>query len=145
MRTKEQIAAYKKAYQIANKEIIKKRKMVYYIANREAALKRSSDYSKSHPVIELARDHKRRAKNFGVKIGNAVAILSWLEGWKASASIACHYCKKAAPGINMTIDHVIPMSKGGDHDLNNLVVCCKSCNSSKHNKLPDVWLAQINL
>ncbi|HEX6293396.1 MAG TPA: HNH endonuclease [Herpetosiphonaceae bacterium] len=30
-----------------------------------------------------------------------------------------------------TIDHVIPQSKGGTHDLSNLVLACRSCNSRK--------------
>jgi hypothetical protein len=29
------------------------------------------------------------------------------------------------------IDHVIPRSRGGSNDLSNLVLCCRSCNSSK--------------
>ena len=29
-------------------------------------------------------------------------------------------------------DHVVPFSKGGSHDLENLVVCCRRCNLSKH-------------
>ncbi len=30
-----------------------------------------------------------------------------------------------------TVDHVVPKSKGGSDDLDNLVLCCKSCNSKK--------------
>ena len=31
----------------------------------------------------------------------------------------------------ITVDHVVPRSKGGSHKLENLVLCCGSCNSSK--------------
>lgn len=35
----------------------------------------------------------------------------------------------------MTIDHVLPKSKGGTNDLENLVPCCNRCNTKKGNKI----------
>ncbi|WP_203620386.1 HNH endonuclease [Streptomyces sp. SID8499] len=46
------------------------------------------------------------------------------------------YCD--APGG--TVDHVIPLSRGGQHAEGNLVPACKSCNSSKGDKLLIEWL-----
>lgn len=40
----------------------------------------------------------------------------------------CWYCGKGKPS---TIDHVKPISKGGGNEIDNLVLCCKSCNSTK--------------
>ena len=40
----------------------------------------------------------------------------------------CWYCGSAHPS---TIDHVIPSSEGGTDDVSNLVMACKTCNSSK--------------
>ena len=39
----------------------------------------------------------------------------------------CHYCHRDANSV----DHVVPRSHGGTDDLDNLVACCSSCNSSK--------------
>lgn len=39
----------------------------------------------------------------------------------------CAYCGQEADQV----DHVIPRKAGGTHDLDNLVACCKSCNSKK--------------
>jgi 5-methylcytosine-specific restriction endonuclease McrA len=39
----------------------------------------------------------------------------------------CAYCGQEADQV----DHVIPRKVGGTHDLDNLVACCKSCNSKK--------------
>lgn len=36
-----------------------------------------------------------------------------------------------------TIDHIFPLSKGGNNTLSNLQVVCRSCNSSKSNKIPN--------
>lgn len=34
----------------------------------------------------------------------------------------------------MTLDHRVPLTKGGAHDLSNLVAACKSCNSRKRTR-----------
>mgnify|MGYP001054945071 CR=1 FL=1 len=42
----------------------------------------------------------------------------------------CHYCGGSAN----TADHVIPVSKGGSNNLDNLVSCCLSCNSTRQDR-----------
>ena len=145
MQTKEQKAAYFKAYYAANREKELARVKAFRVANSEKYLAQKKEYNTTHSNKNLAHIHKCRAKRFKVKIGDEKAILVWLEGWRTEAPVACHYCKAVSPGTGMTMDHVIPMSAGGAHDLSNLVVCCKSCNSSKQDKLPEVWLSKINL
>jgi 5-methylcytosine-specific restriction endonuclease McrA len=44
---------------------------------------------------------------------------------------SCQYCGSTR---NLTIDHVIPRSKGGQDTWENLVACCDKCNVSKGNK-----------
>ena len=136
--TKEERAAYNKAYQAENREKLLAKKKVYNSANRE----QRAAYNAAHPNERLAVFHKVRAKKAGVKIGDTKSILAWIKGWKTEATVACHYCMSIYPGKAMTIDHVIPMSAGGNHDLNNLVVCCSFCNCSKKDKLPAEWLAR---
>jgi 5-methylcytosine-specific restriction endonuclease McrA len=46
----------------------------------------------------------------------------------------CQYCKK---GNNLTIDHVVPTSRGGEDAWENVVTCCVRCNNRKGDKLPD--------
>jgi 5-methylcytosine-specific restriction endonuclease McrA len=43
----------------------------------------------------------------------------------------CHMCKRKCSGTNLHIDHVIPLSRGGTHTLENLRVACATCNMSK--------------
>lgn len=47
----------------------------------------------------------------------------------------CWYClSKLHPFRTFTIDHERPVSRGGPDDLDNLVPCCKSCNSRKRDR-----------
>jgi 5-methylcytosine-specific restriction endonuclease McrA len=39
-----------------------------------------------------------------------------------------------------TVDHIIPVAKGGTDDLDNLVAACKRCNFSKQDKMPDEFM-----
>ncbi len=49
----------------------------------------------------------------------------------------CYYCGEKLELATFTIDHVIPQVSGGENDLDNLVPCCKSCNSAKGSKSLD--------
>lgn len=44
----------------------------------------------------------------------------------------CVYCKR--DDVPLTVDHVVPLSKGGLHVRENVVAACKSCNSKKGNR-----------
>lgn len=44
----------------------------------------------------------------------------------------CQYCGKR--GCVLEVDHIIPFSKGGSYDLNNLVTACRKCNRQKRDK-----------
>lgn len=53
----------------------------------------------------------------------------------------CQYCGYAGP--NLTIDHVIPSSKGGQNTWQNLVTSCLECNNCKDNRTPEEWAAAL--
>ena len=48
-----------------------------------------------------------------------------------------HKCVYCGSSKNLTIDHVLPKSRGGGNTWANLVTCCKSCNRIKDNKTPE--------
>lgn len=47
----------------------------------------------------------------------------------------CVYCGRSAPEVPLTIDHVIPKSKGGRGIQSNLVCACLACNRAKGDRL----------
>jgi 5-methylcytosine-specific restriction endonuclease McrA len=52
-----------------------------------------------------------------------------------SYDFICLRCKQ--PGLKLTVDHVMPLSKGGSHWISNLQCLCGPCNSSKGTKSTD--------
>ena len=46
-------------------------------------------------------------------------------------------CLKCGSSNDLSIDHIVPLSKGGDNDTNNLQTLCKTCNSSKGSSSKD--------
>jgi len=49
----------------------------------------------------------------------------------------CQFCGGAFPAHELTLDHVIPRSRGGHTDWDNLVACCHKCNNLKGDRLPE--------
>jgi HNH endonuclease len=47
----------------------------------------------------------------------------------------CRYCGRSAPAVVLHVDHVHPVSRGGSDDESNLVTACVECNSSKSDKI----------
>ncbi|RLC01344.1 MAG: HNH endonuclease [Deltaproteobacteria bacterium] len=60
--------------------------------------------------------------------------------WKRKRSSGiCHYCKHYYPPKELTMDHIIPLARGGKSEKFNLVPCCKECNTQKKQLIPSEW------
>ena len=58
---------------------------------------------------------------------------------RKTSSGTCYYCGKKVGTSGLTMDHVIPLSRGGRSTKDNLVPCCKRCNTRKKSSLPVEW------
>ena len=56
-----------------------------------------------------------------------------------TASGLCWYCGQRVGHANLTMDHVVPLARGGRSAKSNLVPCCKECNTRKKTSLPLEW------
>jgi 5-methylcytosine-specific restriction endonuclease McrA len=63
------------------------------------------------------------------------------QGWWKSkiGQGVCHYCGKQFSPKDLTLDHVVPLVRGGRSTKGNCVPCCKECNSRKQDMLPIEW------
>ena len=60
--------------------------------------------------------------------------------WKNKiAKGICHYCGKTFPPKELTLDHIVPVARGGRSTKGNCVPACKECNNRKKNLLPIEW------
>jgi len=60
--------------------------------------------------------------------------------WKRRlAKGVCHYCGRSFPPNELTMDHIVPIARGGKSTKGNVAACCKSCNNSKRQLLPMEW------
>lgn len=50
---------------------------------------------------------------------------------------ACQYCGRTGQSATLTLDHVIPRSRGGETAWENLVACCHECNNRKGSRTPE--------
>lgn len=49
----------------------------------------------------------------------------------------CQFCGRTLPAAELTLDHVVPRSRGGRSSWDNLVACCYQCNNSKGDRTPE--------
>ena len=48
----------------------------------------------------------------------------------------CQYCEETFPVPELTMDHIIPKSRGGKNTWENLTTACKKCNQKKKDRTP---------
>lgn len=120
------------------KSVDKNREKVY-AAHREYAKKHpdkksawSRKYSKTHPAARIRNQHKRRAAKV---VGGEYTLDEW-SALCAKYGHRCLMCNKT--GVKLTVDHVIPLARGGANDIANLQPLCRSCNARKHTAILDL-------
>lgn len=129
----EEARASARARRLANLERERARARAWGAAHAELVRLKVKAWRAAHPAEVKAATHaqnmKRRAACF-TQVANPPTPAQL----RALLKDPCLYC--GAPAEH--VDHFIPLSRGGTHDLDNLVAACKACNLSKGAKLPDV-------
>lgn len=60
--------------------------------------------------------------------------------WKRKCSAgSCYYCGKKVNARELTMDHIVPVIRGGKSTKGNVVPVCKECNDKKKYLLPIEW------
>jgi 5-methylcytosine-specific restriction endonuclease McrA len=60
--------------------------------------------------------------------------------WKRKCSQGtCYYCGRSVQPGALTMDHLVPLIRGGTSSKGNVVPACKSCNNKKKHLLPIEW------
>ena len=77
--------------------------------------------------IEIKRDERQIARES--EKARQLRKSAW---WQAQLDRGvCHYCGRKFTREELTMDHVVPVVRGGKSNKSNVVVCCKDCNNAK--------------
>lgn len=118
---RDRILARKRAAWPSYQERNAERLQVYREANRERIAKRVREYSRKHPERAKFHYYARKARMKGRADTETVKFTAMLR------RDTCSYCGGSAG----TIDHIVPLAKGGKHHWSNLTAACMSCNNHK--------------
>lgn len=131
---------------VKNKVARCKKSREWYQANKERAKKRIKEwaennkdkvrmYAKNHIHRNRAANRQRcKRRRLLISVNGKFTHDEWM-AIKSAHSFICQICKQAEPDIKLTIDHIIPLSKGGRHHRANIQPLCRSCNAKKGAKL----------
>jgi len=125
-KNREKLLAYKKTYRKKNAEKIREGKRRWLL-------------NKIHSDPEYALRYYLRLEELKLKYGKKskrrfpIPPSVRLQVFKRD-KFTCRYCGNKAPNVAIVIDHIIPVSKDGENNLDNLITACEYCNSGKGDK-----------
>jgi 5-methylcytosine-specific restriction endonuclease McrA len=118
----------------ANREKAHARQRPWREANRDVTRKAAREWNKTPAgrASKIAVRHNRRAAIKGT-IGSATKeqIASLMQ----RATHCCYCGSRFTKSRPKTLEHVIPLARGGSNELSNLSVACRSCNSAKGDRI----------
>ncbi len=101
----------------------------WYEANKERLKAKSAEWRRNNPEHHAILTQRYRARKFAAQ-GSHTA-----EEWRAILEHFNYQCAKCQSTSDLTKDHIIPLSKGGSNEVENLQPLCRSCNAKKSNKI----------
>lgn len=113
---------YDREYRSKNEEKLKANKVKYVAENKELIKEIKTSYKSRRRATERTGDNTR-------------IILEWRRAQVKN----CKWCGVDCE-VGYHVDHVVPLSKGGTHTVDNLCIACPSCNLRKNAMMPDEFI-----
>lgn len=123
---------YAHEQRLSKPQMYKAHRINYYINNRDVIIARG----KARNIGKIHSDPIERKR-----------LTSFYNNLRTAEILLCSWCGKETSIGNRHGDHVIPLSKGGKHCIDNLCCACKSCNLHKREMMPEEfikWLERNN-
>lgn len=128
---KDSIRAYQKEWRSNNKKKISSKNKRNYLARKD----HYDNYRAEWRIKNRLKWNGYRSTRRMREKENGIFFITAKEYRKLERD-SCFYCGSYE---NPTIDHVVPIVRGGKHSIGNIVVACKSCNSQKNAKTITEW------
>jgi 5-methylcytosine-specific restriction endonuclease McrA len=116
----------------------------YRSENTKFCIALTTKWQKSHPenvakASKRYRDHHKEKRCHWSRLyrdkrknaSGSYTLPEW-ESLKTLFGYTCPACLRSEPQIKLTIDHKVPIVKGGNNQIDNISPLCHSCNSRKH-------------
>ena len=119
-----------------SQEFKEKRHIAYlkwYEKNKEIIRQKNKMASKKYFKTDKGKQARRNAKSIR-RVREKTGKVS-LEEWNNKLIEFNYCCAKCVIKENLEQDHIVPLSKGGKHEINNIQPLCRSCNAKKSDKI----------
>ena len=129
-------SAYGRRMRQEHPDIVRKWARNNYQNHREKRDAGTREYARKNPWMDRYKYRRLRA----IKQGAEVVRLTAHDWWECLDYFGhrCAYCNDPLPRDEQ--DHIIPLSKGGNHTIDNVVPACLPCNASKNNHALITWM-----
>jgi 5-methylcytosine-specific restriction endonuclease McrA len=133
-KNKEHRKEYKRQWEAANPELYKASKKRDSARNSKAIVARVHKWKTDNPDKHSALSNRRRARELGAEGSYTGEQWTRLKEFYGNVCLCCGVHDSVK---KLSVDHIIPLSKGGSHYITNIQPLCRPCNSSKHDKDTD--------
>lgn len=135
---KESVSARKRVYRDQSLARITEQQRRWYEGHREVVRKKSKEWKLTHPekvrLMSQRGTRMRRARLGGIVIST--------ENWRGVLEKAGNRCLYCGAVGDLHIEHFIPVSRGGQSTLTNILPACEPCNKSKGAHDPYTWIPE---
>ncbi len=140
---KEEIATYKQAWTKANSDRMASYKRTYYEQNREEVTARRKEWVENNlekvKQFKANNSRKRRAARHESRDNFTAIEFKELCERYGSRCLSC-----GAVDVALEADHVVPLTRGGSDDIDNIQPLCGTCNRSKFVKIVDYRVGSVS-
>src|SRR5262249_39938871 len=100
-------------------------------------------------VLEIDKGHVLRSAHFVFDVPSVIRLTQYIDVRSRKNRVTnrhrilardhyrCQYCGKRGTAFDLTLDHILPRSRGGRTVAENLVAACKTCNNRKGDRTPE--------
>jgi 5-methylcytosine-specific restriction endonuclease McrA len=132
---RDKVLEYHRAYYQTNREKKTEYRRAYYRANKDKYAEYRKSWDQNNPDKRRAQTHRRRARK------ECAVPQRWQKSECPDTN--CYWCGVDLSTVKVELDHIMPISLGGEAKPYNEAPSCRDCNRSKNSKHPLVWIADL--